>query len=135
MGALMHIFMDNFHRGRKYSTQIASHQAELRREGEFTDQKSLSISSIHTDYLNLDSSSGCGKNSEKANIVQIKWHFCGGVNQYTEKYFKSIGKIKEKSRADGDSYNRHMERTPRKFFRCGSEYYLIEKIPNPPKDN
>ena len=29
---LMHIFLDNFHQSGKYSTQIASHQAELRRE-------------------------------------------------------------------------------------------------------
>ena len=29
---LMHTFMDNFHQGGKYSAQIASHQAELRRE-------------------------------------------------------------------------------------------------------
>ena len=29
---LLHIFMDNFHQGGKYSAQIASHQAELRRE-------------------------------------------------------------------------------------------------------
>ena len=28
-----------------------------------------------------------------------------------------------------------MERTPRKCFRCGSEDHLIEKCPNPPKDN
>ena len=30
---LMHTFLDNFHQGRKYSDQIASHQAELRIEG------------------------------------------------------------------------------------------------------
>ena len=41
---LMHTFLDNFHQGVKYSAQIDSHQAELRREGKFTDQKSLSIS-------------------------------------------------------------------------------------------
>ena len=29
---LMHTFPDNFHQGGKYSAQIASHQAELRRE-------------------------------------------------------------------------------------------------------
>ena len=29
---LMHIFLDNFHQGGNYSTGIASHQAELRRE-------------------------------------------------------------------------------------------------------
>ena len=37
---LMHTFMDTFHQGGKYSDQIASHQAELRREETFTDQKS-----------------------------------------------------------------------------------------------
>ena len=34
---LMHIFLDNFHQGGKYTAQIASCQAELRREGKFTD--------------------------------------------------------------------------------------------------
>ena len=29
---LMHTFLDNFHQGGKYSAQVASHQAELRRE-------------------------------------------------------------------------------------------------------
>ena len=29
---IMHTFLDNFHQGGKYSDQIASHQAELRRE-------------------------------------------------------------------------------------------------------
>ena len=53
--------MDNIRQGGKYSAQIASHQAELRKEGKFTDQKSLSISSLQTDYLNLDSTSGCVK--------------------------------------------------------------------------
>ena len=54
---MTHIFLDNFHQGRKYSAQIASHQAELRREEKFTDQNSLSISSLQTDYLNMDRSS------------------------------------------------------------------------------
>ena len=49
----MHVFLENFHQGGKYSAQIASHQAELRREGNFTDQKYLSISYIQTDNLNL----------------------------------------------------------------------------------
>ena len=35
---LMHTFLDNFHQGRKYSSQIASHQAELRREEKCTDK-------------------------------------------------------------------------------------------------
>ena len=46
---LMHTFMDNFRQGGKYSAQIASDQAELRREEKFTDQKSLNISSLQTD--------------------------------------------------------------------------------------
>ena len=37
---LMHIFLDNFHQGGKYSAQIASHQVELRKEETFTDKKS-----------------------------------------------------------------------------------------------
>ena len=40
----MHTFLDNFRQGGKYSAHIASHQAELRREENFTDQKSLNIS-------------------------------------------------------------------------------------------
>ena len=56
--------MDNFHQGGKHFAQIASHHSELRIEGKFTDQKYLSISPLQTDYLNLDSRSGCGKNSE-----------------------------------------------------------------------
>ena len=39
----MNIFLDNFQKGEKYSAQIASHQAELRIEEIFTDQKYLSI--------------------------------------------------------------------------------------------
>ena len=60
---LMHTFLDNFHQGGNYSAQIASHQAEVRREEKITDKKSLNISSLQTDYLNLDSSSGFGRNS------------------------------------------------------------------------
>ena len=46
---LMQTFLDNFHQGGKYSAQIASHQAELRREEKLTDQKSLNISSLQTE--------------------------------------------------------------------------------------
>ena len=76
----MHIFMDDG----KNSAQIASNQAELSREGKFTDQKYLSISSLQTDYLNIYSSSGCGKNSERENLVQKKCTFCRGANHSTE---------------------------------------------------
>ena len=40
---LLQIFLYTFHQCGKYSAQIASHQAELRREENFTDQKSLKI--------------------------------------------------------------------------------------------
>ena len=53
---LMHTHLDNFHQGGKYSDQIASHQAELRIEEKITYQKSLNISYLQTDNLNLDSS-------------------------------------------------------------------------------
>ena len=59
----MHTFLDNFYQGGKYSAQIASHQAELRREEKFTDQKSLNTSSLQTDYLSIDKSSGFGGDS------------------------------------------------------------------------
>ena len=35
---LMHTLLDNFHQSGNYSSQIASHQAELRREENFIDQ-------------------------------------------------------------------------------------------------
>ena len=59
----MHILFDKFHQGGKYTAQIASHQAELRREEIFTDQNSLSILYLQTDYLNLVRSSGSVKNN------------------------------------------------------------------------
>ena len=131
---LMHMFRDNFHQGGTYSTQIASHQTELKRGEKFTDQKSLSISSLQTDYLNIGRSSGCGKNSERSNLVQTKCNFCGGANHSAD-FFKRIRKKKEKACAAGDSDNRRTEGTPRKCFRCGSTEHLISKCPKPPKDN
>ena len=88
----MHIFLDKFHQGRKYSTQRASQQTYLRRD----DQKYLSISSLQTDYLNIESSSGCGKYSEIANIAHKKCNFCGGANhsaEFFQKDQKGEGKI------------------------------------------
>ena len=46
---LMSIFLDNFHQGGKYTARTDIHQAELRREENFIDQKSLYISSLQTD--------------------------------------------------------------------------------------
>ena len=86
----MHTFLDNFHQGGKYSAQTASHQVKLRREETFTDQKTLNVSSLKTDYLNLDSSSGSSRNSERAHDVQTKCTFCGGNNHSAEKCFKRI---------------------------------------------
>ena len=132
---LMHTFLDNFHQGGKYYSQIPSHQVDLRIEGKFTDQKYLSISSLQTDYINIDSSSGCGRNSERAKTVHTKCTFREGANHSSEKCFKRIRKEKEKARAAGDLDNRRTERTPQKCFRCGSEDHLIEKCPKPTKEN
>ena len=74
----------------------------------------MNISSLQTDYLNLDSSSGFGRNSERAHAVQKKFTFCGGTNHSAEKCFKIIRKEKEKSRVVDASDNRRTERTPRK---------------------
>ena len=71
----------------------------MRREEKFTDRKSLNVSSLQTDYLNLDGSSGSSRNIERAHDVQRKCAFCGGNNHSAEKCFKRIRKEKEKARA------------------------------------
>ena len=73
---------------------------------ECNDQKSLNISSLHTDYLNIDSRSGFEKNSERENTLQTKCNFCGGVNHSAETFFKRIIQEKEKACAAGHSDNR-----------------------------
>ena len=132
---MMHTFLDNFHQGGKYSAKIASHQAKSRREVKFTDKKSLSILSLHTDYLNLDRRSGFGRNIERENTVQIKCNFCGGTDHSTEIFFKRIRREKEKAFAAGHLDNRRTERTPRKCFRCEYQDKLIAKCKKPPKEN
>ena len=78
---IMHTFLDNFHQGGKYSAQLASHQAEFRREEKITDQECLNISSLQTDYLNIDSSSsGYSIQNERAHSVKEKCTYCGGNN-------------------------------------------------------
>ena len=132
----MHTFLDNFEEGGKYSAQIASHQAELRREEKFTDQKSLNISSLQTDYLNLDSSSSSSSiHNNRAHSVQATCTFFGDNNHSAGKCFKWIRKEKEKIRAVDASSNRNSECPPRKFFIYGSEDHMIAKFPKPPKDN
>ena len=68
----MHIFLDNFHQSGKYTAQIASHQAGLRREENFTDQKSLSIKSLQIDYLNCDRGSVSVRNDKRENLINTK---------------------------------------------------------------
>ena len=84
----MHIFLDNFHQGEKYTAQIASHQADLRREGNFTEHKYLSITYLYTGYLNLARSSGSSTNNEIANIVQNKCAFVEVVATLGRNFFK-----------------------------------------------
>ena len=84
----MHTFLDNFQQGGKYSAQMAIHQEELRRAEKCTDQKSLNISSLKTDYLNLDRSSGFGRDSERAHADQTECKFCGGVNHSADFFSK-----------------------------------------------
>ena len=125
---LMRLFLDIFHTGVKYSSKIASNQKELRREGKFTDKKTLSISSLQTDYQNIERNSGFGKYRERANLVQTRCTYCGGSNHSAEKCFKRTKKENEKSRAAGDLDDRRTECTPRKCFRCGPEYNLLEQM-------
>ena len=101
----------------------------MRREKKFTDKKSLNISSLQTDYRNLDTSSVFDRDSEISHDVQTECTFCGGVNHSVEKCFKRIRKEKEKSRALDVSSYRQMERMPQKLFRCGYEYHMIAKCP------
>ena len=93
------------------------------------------ISSLQTDYLNLDSRSGSIRNSEIAHDVKTKCSFCGGNNHSAEKCFKKTRKKKEKPRAVDVSSNRQMELPPRKCCRCGSEDHMIVKFPKPLNDN
>ena len=77
---MMHISLNNFHQGGKYTAQIVRKQAKLRREEIFTDQKYLSVSSLLINYLNLDRGLGLSRNNEIANPVQTKCTLCGGTN-------------------------------------------------------
>ena len=52
----MYISLDNLQKGGKWSAQIVIHQAELRREEIFVDQKLLSISDLQIDKFNFNNS-------------------------------------------------------------------------------
>ena len=99
---IMHTFQKEFQQSEKYSAQLASHQAELLREEKYPDQKFLNISSLQTEYLNLDSSqSGSNKHNEKENSAKAKCTYCGLSNHSVEKCFKKIRKEKDKARSAG----------------------------------
>ena len=85
----MHTFLDNFHQGGKYSAQLDSHQEELRREENYLDQECLDISSLQTDYLNLDNSvSESSRHNERSHSVHKKCTFCGLNNNSAENVSK-----------------------------------------------
>ena len=89
----------------------------------------MNISSLQTDYLNIDISSGVDRNSERAHDVQTECTFFVGVNFSAEQCFKKVRKEKEKTRAADVSSYRQMKRPPLKCFRCGSEDHMIAKYP------
>ena len=59
----MHTFLDDFQQYGKYSSQIAIHQIELRREEIMIDIKTLSISAFQIEYLNMKN---LGRNIDRA---------------------------------------------------------------------
>ena len=62
----------------------------MRTEEKITDEKSLKISSLQTDYINLDSNSGLDGDIERGHAVQIECTFCGGVDNSEEQCFKRV---------------------------------------------
>ena len=67
----------------------------------------LDISSLQTEYLNLDNSnSGYSKHNEKANSAKTKCTYCGLSNHSVEKCFNNIRKEKQKARSAGTSSNK-----------------------------
>ena len=132
----MHTFLDNFHQSGKYSAQLASHQAELRIEEKYPDQRCLNISSLQTDYLNFDNSpSGSSIHNEKSKSGQTKCKYCRPNNHSMTKCFKKIRKEKDKARSDGTSSNKNSDFPARKCFRCVSKDHMLAKCPKPHKDS
>ena len=71
----IYISLDNLQKGGKWSDQIVIHQAELRREEIFVDQKLLSISDLQIDYFNLYN---WVRNNKRENFAQSRCSHCGG---------------------------------------------------------
>ena len=110
-----------------WSQNVPSHQKITRNgNGKYV---LMNISSLQTDYLSLESSSGSSGNSERAHSVKTKCKFCGVNNHAAEKCFKKVIKEREKTRVVDVSSNRNTERLPRKWFRCESEDHMIAKCP------
>ena len=73
---LMHIFLDNFRQGGKYTAKIESYQGYLKqRKNLLTNKKYLSITYLQNDYLNLDINSGSSRNNERENFAHTKCTF------------------------------------------------------------
>ena len=72
---LTYTFLYNIQKWGRYSTQIDIYQSYLSREGKITDQKSLFISELQIDYLNLENSVIA---TERAKFSQSRWIHCGG---------------------------------------------------------
>ena len=129
---LMHNFLGNFQKGGKYSAPIAIHQSELIRK-QFTDKKSLSISDLQVDYLNLENSV---RNNERDIFDQSRCSHCE-CSHPTKKCFKKQQKEKgyEKPPFIPRNYNNnHNERNsqkPNTCFRCRLEDNFIADRPNP----
>ena len=127
----MHTFLDNFQQSGKYSAQLASHQAELRREEKYPDQKCFNISSLQTEYLNLDSSqSGSSKHNEKSNSAKAKFTYCGISNHSVENVLKISEKKKRKLVLLVLRQTKIQIVHLGNAFRCGSEDHLIANVPN-----
>ena len=130
---LIHTFLENLQKVRKYFAQIEIHQAEFRREENFIDQKSLSISDLQIDYLILDNSVG---NTERANVYQWRWSHFGGshLNGFC---FKQHIKNKGHKKSTFNSLNFNNKRTerngwkPNTCMRCVLENYLSENCLKP----
>ena len=81
--------MENFHQGGKYYSQIATKKAQLMREANIVDQKSLSISALQIDCYILENSV---RNTEELFFSRSRGSQYMGSHP-TEKCFKQ--KIKE----------------------------------------
>ena len=128
---IMHTFMDNFQQSGKYSAQLGRHQAELRREEQYPDQKCLNISSLQTEYLNLDSSqSGSRKHNEKAHSAKANCTYCGLSNHSVEKCFIKTRKEKEKARSVGTLSRKIQIVQIRNALDADSKIILLQNVPN-----